>query len=132
MELTSRSEMAGPPAGLRPARRRLLRLAGGLKSQDAVEHPLLRGRQRIPADPLRHRPGAEVLALHEHLARPYGQRPAGRRWKPRWQSIPQAGHHAGSIPSNASVRLSAVPRHRAPYIASCAPFRSVTAVARRR
>ncbi|MEU0821805.1 hypothetical protein [Streptomyces mirabilis] len=76
MELTSRSEMAGPPAGLR-ARRRPLRLADGLKSQDAVEHPLLRGRQRIPADPLRHRPGPEVLARHEHLARPHWQGPTG-------------------------------------------------------
>lgn len=77
MEPTGRSEMAGSPVGLRAAGRRLLRLAGGLKSKDAVEHPLLRGRQRIPADPLRHRPGAEVLVLHQHLARPYGQRPAG-------------------------------------------------------
>jgi hypothetical protein len=76
VELTSRSEMAGPPVGLR-ARRRLLRHAGGLKSQDAVEHPLLRGRQRIPADPLRHRPGPEVLAQHEHLARPHWQGPTG-------------------------------------------------------
>ncbi|WP_323137033.1 hypothetical protein [Streptomyces sp. NBC_01764] len=85
--------MTGPPVGLRPARRRLLRLAGGLESKDAVEHPLLRGRQLLPADPLRRRPGSEVLALHTSPART-GSAPQDRtwarvRWKPRCESIPQ-------------------------------------------
>ncbi|WP_328511939.1 hypothetical protein OG981_53205 [Streptomyces mirabilis] len=64
MELTGRSEMAGPPVGLRAARRRLLRLAGGLKPKDAVEHPLLRGRQLVPADPLREVSQYTNIKLH--------------------------------------------------------------------
>ncbi|WP_179857330.1 hypothetical protein [Streptomyces sp. OV198] len=76
MELTGRGEVSRPPVGLRPPHRQI-GLHRGINSQDAVEHPLLRRRQRIPADPLRHRPGSEVLALHDHLARPHGQRSAG-------------------------------------------------------
>ncbi len=73
-----------------------------------------------PADPLRHGPGSEVAALHEHLARPYGQRPAGGG-SPAASRFPRQGTTPDRSRPTRPYGSPAVPRHRAPYIASCAP-----------
>ncbi|MGW4984534.1 hypothetical protein [Streptomyces mirabilis] len=75
VELAGGGEVGGSPVGC--AARGLLRLGGGLDSKDAVQEPLLCGQEFVPAVALRDGPGAEVLALHDHLTRTRRERSAG-------------------------------------------------------
>lgn len=91
VELAGCGKVGGLPVGLRPPCGCLLCLADGFQSEDAVQEPLLRGHQRFPLGPLGGGPGAEVFALHDDLARPHGQRPAGPHVRMREVEVPLPG-----------------------------------------
>lgn len=100
----------GPLVGLRAARLRPFVLGRGFDPDDLLAHPLLHGRQVLPAEALRPHPPSEVVAPVYDATRLGRQRAAGLlevepdEVEGRCHSTGQAGHQEGAIPSSCSCR----------------------------